>query len=150
MKKIISGLLMSLFFAACFAAGDKHKEGTNQLALASFRMDFTGAQNVSWSRVNGLDKVGFSYNGQVLFAYYQPDGQLVAASRNLLSDQLPIKLQISLRKDFPAYWITELFEMSVEGETSYFISLQDVTKTVILKSNVFMEWELQKKVKKVY
>ena len=116
--------------------------------LASFKTDFAGAKNVSWKEINGLEKATFTLGYQVLFAYYQPGGELVATTRNLLSDQLPIRLQMELKKGYSNFWITELFEVSFDDDTSYYLTLQDASRTVVLKSVSLCAWEIQKTIKK--
>ena len=83
-----------------------------------------------------------------MFAYYSNEnGQLLAVARNILSDQLPISLMTSFKKDYSGYWISDLFEMAADGQTSYYATIQNAEETLILKSSGF-EWSVYKTEKK--
>ena len=145
MKKII--LIMSVVIVAGFtqAFADKGKDKeVNQQANASFTNDFTAARNANWEQHKNYAKVTFSLNDQVMFAYYSNEnGHLMAVARNILSDQLPINLMTSFKKDYKGYWISDLFEMASEGQTTYYATLHNADGTVILKSSG-SEWSVYK------
>ena len=146
MKKIILGIVMILAIGIAFA-GDKFAD-VEKNVLASFKTDFAGAKNVTWKEINGFEKATFTLGNRVFFAYYQPGGELVATTRNLLSDQLPIRLQMELKKGFSNFWITDLFEVSFDDDNSYYLTLEDISRTVVLKSIGFYKWEIQKTIKR--
>ncbi|MBS1596628.1 MAG: hypothetical protein JST75_00275 [Bacteroidetes bacterium] len=137
MKKLM--LIMSVVLVAGFtqAFADKGKEKeVNQQANASFTKDFSTAKNASWEQYKNYVKVTFTLNNQVMYAYYSNEsGHLMAVSRNITSEQLPINLMTSLRKDYKGYWISDLFEMASDGQTSYYVTLQNADETVVLKSS---------------
>ena len=145
MKKIIliMSVVMVSMFTQAFADKGKEKE-VSQQATASFTKDFTAATGVNWEQYKNYVKVTFTLNGQIMFAYYNNEsGHLMAVARNILSDQLPINLMTSFKKDYSAYWISDLFEMASEGQTSYYATLHNANETVILKS-AGAEWNVYK------
>jgi hypothetical protein len=83
-----------------------------------------------------------------MFAYYNEDGDLMAVVRNILSEQLPINLQTELKKKYNDRWISDLFEMASEGQTSYFVTVENADETITLRSTDFNSWSVYKKVKK--
>ena len=134
MKKII--LIMSVVIIAGFsqAFADKGKD-VNEQAAASFTKDFVTAKNASWEQYRKYAKVTFNLNGRIMFAYYSNEnGHLMAVARNILSDQLPITLMASVKRDYNGYWISDLFEMASDGQTNYYATLQNGSETVVLKS----------------
>ena len=145
MKKIILGICMILTIGSSYA-GNKFA-AVEKVILASFKVDFAGAKNVTWKEINGYEKATFTLGNQVISAYYQAGGELIATTRNILSDQLPVRLQIALKKQYSNFWITELSEVSIDGETAYYMTLQDASKIIVLKSGTFSEWEVQKTLK---
>jgi hypothetical protein len=84
----------------------------------------------------------------VLFAYYNGNGDLQAVVRNITSDQLPISLLSSLRKEYGNCWISDLFEIVSDDQTSYYVTLEDSDKKVVLKSQGTEFWNEFKKEKK--
>src|SRR3954468_6718244 len=89
-------------------------------ALTTFTEKFSDVKDVMWSKADLYYKVTFTMNEQVLMAFISEKGEWIGVSRNLLSSQLPINLQASLKKDFNQYWITELFELATDSGTVYY------------------------------
>jgi hypothetical protein len=147
MKKIVLSIATMLMMGVgAFAANND--EVVNQQALRSFRNEFTAASNVSWEAKNGYSRATFSLNGQVLFAYYGTNGELQAVVRNIVSDQLPITLLTDLKKDYSDYWISDLFEMATDNQTTYYITLENSDKKIILKSEGTNFWSVFSKTRK--
>jgi phosphotransferase system HPr-like phosphotransfer protein len=60
---------------------------------------------------------------------------MIALTRNISSLQLPIALQAELKKNYDAYWISDVMETATEEGTSYYITLETADAQVILKSS---------------
>jgi hypothetical protein len=147
MKKIFLSLAaVALMGISAFANGND--EIVNQRTLAAFKSDFANATHTTWEQKAGFIKATFSFNGQVLCAYYDNEGQLQAIVRNIVSDQLPLNLLASLKKDYEDYWITDLFEISADNETTYYVTVEDAGKKVVLKSDGTSYWNVFSKQKK--
>ena len=84
----------------------------------------------------------------MLFAYYNESGDLVAITRNITTDQLPISLLTSLKKNYSDYWVSDLFEMVSNGESNYYITLENADHKLVLKSEDFSSWSTYRKEKK--
>ena len=146
MKKTIFALALSLVLGtASFANND---ESINQRAAESFRKEFAQAKDVSWQKAGDMVRATFTLNERVLFAYYNTSGDLMAITRNITSDQLPIALQATLRKNYGGYWVSDLFEMVSGGQTSYYITVENADHKVVLKSEDFGSWATYSKEKK--
>ena len=124
-------LLASIFTQPLFAnTGD-----VTPSVLKSFQTTFTTAKDVAWTTGDNHYKAQFELSGQVVSAYYSADGNLLAVTRNITTHQLPLSLQTSLKKGHEGAWITDLFEMSNEEGTSYYVTLETAETKVVLKSN---------------
>jgi len=146
MKKTIFALAFSLILgSASFANND---ESINERASQSFKKEFAQAKDVSWQKSGDMFRATFTLNERVLFAYYSQSGDLMAITRNITSDQLPIALQTSLRKNYTEYWVSDLFEMVSGGQTSYYITVENADHKVVLKSEDFGSWSTYRKEKK--
>lgn len=120
----------------------------NKKALSSFTKTFQDAQNVRWEVKNNLYKVSFETNGKTLFAYYDASGQRVALSRNIPTDQLPLSLYTELKGMFTESWLTDLFEISTNGETVYYATIESASHITILKADGTTGWSVFKKDRK--
>jgi len=146
MKKTIFALAFSLILgSASFANND---ESNNERASQSFKKEFAQAKDVSWQKSGDMFRATFTLNERVLFAYYNQSGDLMAITRNITTDQLPIALQTSLRKNYTEYWVSDLFEMVSGGQTSYYITVENADHKVVLKSEDFGSWSTYRKEKK--
>ena len=147
MKKQILTLSLAVLvaFSSAFANG---KEGVSQKAVESFSKEFVNAKNVQWESGKEFNRATFELNQQVMFAYYSADGDLLAVSRNITSNQLPIRLSADLKKQYGNFWISDLFEMASNNETSYYVTLESADQTIVLKAVGANAWELYKKEKK--
>jgi hypothetical protein len=138
MKRIITILSLVLTVSlSSFASGD---EKVSPVVLESFKSSFKDATEVEWKAKENFYQAQFAMNGQYINAYYDCDGKLMAMTRNISTTQLPIGLQTTLRSEADGYWISDLFEVSNEEGTSYYVTLENADSKVILKSSGNNEW----------
>ncbi|HEY6436764.1 MAG TPA: hypothetical protein VIY47_09240, partial [Ignavibacteriaceae bacterium] len=116
MKKSILSLALMLMIglSSTFA---NNAEGVNQKVMNSFKKEFANAKDVKWEIGKEYVKATFTFNEQIMFAYYSENGEMLAMTRNIVSSQLPINLLNDLKKDYSSFWITDLFEMAAGNET---------------------------------
>ena len=146
MKKFFLSLITTAFITLSSFANTVAE--VNQTVIKSFQKEFNNASNVEWTLVNGLNKATFTLNGNVLFAFYTNSGERIALTRNLTSDQLPIVLTSDLKKNYEGYWITDLFEIATDNQTSYYVTLENADQKIILESVGVQGWQSYKKEKK--
>jgi hypothetical protein len=116
----------------------------------SFQKEFSNAKNVNWQNKDSYSIASFTWNNQVLFAYYLANGRLNTVMHNIPSDNLPIMLLAQIKDNYAGYWITDLHESVTNGHSSYFITMENADKKLMMKSTSFNEWDLLKKVNKDY
>ena len=133
MKRILVTLtiLSSLICMSSFANEGK----VNSRIEQSFKSAFKNATEVNWTINQNFYKADFSLNGQIVAAFYDEAGQMLALTRNISSSQLPISLQTNLKKSNEGFWISDLFEISNGEGTSYYITLENADSKLVLKSN---------------
>jgi hypothetical protein len=104
--------------------------------LSSFNSSFKNASEVAWKSAGNYYKADFALNGQYIAAYYDATAELIAVTRNISSLQLPITLQTSLKKSYESYWISDLFELSDDTGTSYYVTVENGDAKITLRSTV--------------
>ena len=115
--------------------------------LKSFQSTFTAAKAVEWTTTDNLIKARFELNGQVVSAYYNNSGSMLAVTRNITTHQLPLSLQTSLKKEFNSFWVSDLFELNNDEGTTYYATIETAeTKVVLYSSN--KSWSVYSKTKK--
>lgn len=146
-KSIVTFIaILSISISSAFA---NFEEGVSLKATTSFKKEFNSAVNVKWEAGKEFAKATFEMNGQVMFAYYSIEGDLMAVTRNIVSSQLPFKLLAEIRTNHKQSWISDLFEISANGETTYYVTLENAETKTVLKSAGTAGWEQYKKEKKV-
>lgn len=115
--------------------------------LKSFQSMFSAAKAVEWTATDNLYKARFELNGQVVNAYYNNSGAMLAVTRNITTHQLPLSLQTSLKKEFNSFWVTDLFELNNDEGTTYYATLETAETKVVLYSNN-KNWSVYTKTKK--
>ncbi len=146
-KSILSIAVLLMIGISAFAVKDD-EANVNQLAVKSFHKDFASAKNIKWEQKVNYVKVEFTLNDQVLYAYYNNEGQNTAIVRNIVSDQLPISLLTTLKKDYTGFWISDLFEVAVDEQTNYYVTLENADKKIVLRSSGIEGWDVYSKSKK--
>jgi len=147
MKKLITAVVLSTVLLVNAAFANK-TENVSYKVENAFNTEFNRAKEVSWQKTDNFYRASFKMNDEVMTAYFTPDGELMGVIRNLLSTQLPINLQTSLKKEYDGYWITELFECAKSDSDSYFVTLHNADQVVTLQSIDGTSWSVYNKTKK--
>ena len=145
MKKLL--ILIAIVFATQLSFASETPAAS--LAKTSFSNDFYTATNVEWQHTDSYEKVSFNMNNAVMNAYYTPDGELIAVVRNIIAEQLPLKLLIELKKDYGCFWISDLFEVVNESQDDYYITVEDADTKLVLKAKVNKSWKVYKRIVKL-
>ena len=146
MKKVILMLAVAISSVCAFAR--EENANIDSEVLEAFNSEFVTAKNVTWKVGQHFYKASFTFNNQFVTAFYSEDANLLGVTRNIVSLDLPIKLQAKLKKDYSTFWISGLVEYSVKAGTSYFITLENADQKVVLKS-AGNDWKEDKVIEKL-
>lgn len=137
-----AALLLTVGISSSFATPTFDR---TDAATASFHRDFKSAVLIATESTKNFTKLTFKMNELVLFAFYSPEGNLMAVVRNIKSSDLPIQLMLKVKTDFSQYWISDLFELDAEGATNYYVTLEDANSIITLRSADANNWEVYRK-----
>jgi hypothetical protein len=146
MKRFILSLVVMLSLVSISFAADDDK--VSPAVLQSFNASFKQAKEVGWTIKENMYKAQFNLDGQYITAFYDVDGKMIGMTRNISTVQLPIGLQTSLRSKIDNLWITELFEVSNENGTSYYVTLENADTKLVLQASSNSEWNNYQKLRK--
>jgi hypothetical protein len=141
---LATALILTVGISSSFATPVNDLDNIN----ASFHKDFRKAELLATNVTADYTKLTFKMNGMVLFAFYSGDGKLLAVTHNIVSTQLPIQLMMDLRRNYSDYWVSDLFECDADGNTSYFLTIENADSKVTLRSNGG-DWETYTKSTKI-
>ncbi len=140
MKKRILFLSIALVSLTAFSyAADAPAISKN--IMHSFNRQFSNARDIKWENRADFTKAEFIVNDQVLFAYYNNNGDLIAVTRYISPKQLPLEILTTLKSDYSGFWISDLFEIQTENGTAYYATLQNADQIVVLKSEGLSGWQ---------
>ena len=131
-KSILIGILMLITgIISSYAAGE---DSVNKFITSSFRKKFAEAREVKWEKVKEGVRACFKLNEELLYAYFSPEGELTAVARPIRSSQLPINLSLDLTKKYSEYYIADIFEVSSDNTSSYYVCLDSPRRKLLLRS----------------
>ncbi len=118
MKKIIILLPVLLAFVASAIASPVLPD--NKRVMNAFKQQFEGAENVTWSEVQGrYEKATFVWAGHVTTAYFNKLGEFVGAIRTLYNSQVPLAVSRTLNSSYKGYELEVVRELTSQEGTSY-------------------------------
>ena len=97
--------------------------------------EFKNASNVQWKTTDNYYKASFTVDGNPLDAFYSFEDQLIAVSRNITLEQLPMSLIKELKNKAATNQVTELFELLTDRGTEYFITFKNNKESKTYKSS---------------
>ena len=141
--------ILMTFVSSFFVTSIRAADDVSAAALKSFQTTFSNAKDAAWTVTENYYKVQFLLNDQTLTAFYQSDGKLMGVTKNISSLQLPIILQTEIKREYSNYWITDLFELSNENGTEYYMTIENTDGRTVLKSSaVNTSWSVYQKLRK--
>src|ERR1700730_6122542 len=103
-KKILLLSIVLVSLTAFSFAADAPSISKN--VLSSFNKQFTGARDIKWESQVSFIKAEFTIDEMTLYAYFNRNGELLAVTRFIGPNQLPLEILTSLRKAYKSYWIS--------------------------------------------
>ena len=143
MKRLF--FIFTIIGASVFSGSYAADAGTSPAVVRAFQMDYFGAKEIVWEQVGVLSKATFELDGQYQSVFYSSDGDQVAVTQNLASTNLPKALRASLKKELQGRWITNLFKVSIEGEDTYYVTLENADTQLMLQSTGAKKWTVYQK-----
>lgn len=130
MKKLFFAALLAVAVAgSAFAADTK----ISSAVLSSFKNEFKQASNVSWKTGAGYTKASFTLDNQQMEVFYNAEGNVIASSRNIGLDELPVRAKRNFSKHFTGYTVNQAIKIDGEDEKAYYISAENEKESVIVK-----------------
>ena len=131
MKKVFISFLLIFSLGSTMAFTGKVKVASiNDKVKESFSKKFEGAQSVQWKDLGDYQEAIFLIDGHLVDAYYNTDGELEGFGRNILIDELPLTVKISLKNHFKdANDFDNIWEISNADGASYWLTVKAPNKT---------------------
>jgi len=117
-------LVICVAFFSMTISAFANGEETNAKAMSNLKKEYKNARNIEWKVTTQYTKAAFTWNGQHLEVFYNKDGETIAESKFINTNELPLKAQQFINKKYADYTITEAVEFnSEESGLCYYVSL---------------------------
>lgn len=148
MKKLFVTAAMAFMVGITSFAADNNT--VSQRVQAAFEKEFTTATNVSWEMLKNEDiaHASFIYANEVMEAYFNTEGELIAVARYLSQDRLPLLVSKTIKTQYGKYEFKSASEYSGADATSYIVTLDSEKQTVVVRIYNNGTSEVIKKTKK--
>jgi hypothetical protein len=145
MKKFIVAFAaaVTLISTTAFAGG---KEKINP-ALSTFEKEFKGAEDIKWNENRDVITAAFVLNNFRVEAYFSYSGELIGTARNILFNQLPLKVIKEVNNRYGSTPIYEITEYNVGGDTFYDMTVELPAKKLRVRATQAGDLSVIKKVK---
>jgi hypothetical protein len=131
MKKLIIAALVVLTISTGAFAQDANQ--IDLKAVHNFESTFGGASKVEWTSTENFTKASFVQDEEKVEAFYNPDGDFIAATRQLKMEELPTVVKRAFTKKYSDYNVREAFKFSADAETDYFVAAENDKESIVLK-----------------
>ena len=134
----VTGLAVCLFSFSSFA-----KEKNLPNILQGFYKTFQSAENVNWTEVDDMLRIGFTMNGHQQFAYYFNE-ELVVVATQIETGELPetVKRQLSKYKGFA---VSQVYSLNKNEVKEYCVVMDSPSKHIVLKGKNKLKVYLQER-----
>ncbi len=138
---------VALFIAASAFATEN--ENVSPKVRAAFETDFSKASKVKWEKTEDFYFASFLLNGRHINAAYDEEGRLVGTSRGISSEQMPLNVSLAIAEKFVGYQVSaSALELSYEGQTRYYVTVENEKQIVQLKCFSNGDLDIESKTKK--
>jgi hypothetical protein len=100
----------------------------------NFEKEYASVQVLNWEENEYYYAVNFKKGEQYLKAYYSIEGEKIGWTKNIGAFELPTGLYASIQNDYQNYWITDLFQIELNQETTYYLVLENADEKIFLKN----------------
>ncbi|CAL1521358.1 hypothetical protein [Chitinophaga sp. MM2321] len=149
MKKLIFLMSAALLLSAHTLFAKPYETAVNNKIQHTFSESFSGAKEVKWYTDDNITFTAkFTMVNTRVTAFFNDDGTLLATSRYLQADQLPLNVISRLNKKFPATSIYCVVEYAAGENALYYITLEGKDTWTIVRADRFGSLKVQNHLKK--
>ncbi|MCW3462684.1 hypothetical protein [Chitinophaga nivalis] len=149
MKKLILLLSAAFLLSAQTIFAHAYETAVNSKIASTFNESFTGAKEVKWyTEDNKTFTAKFTMSNTKVSAFFDDNGNLLATSRYLQPEQLPLEVTNKLNKKYAGNSIFCVVEYTAEANTAYIITLEGKDHWTTVKAAPDGTMKLQNRMKK--
>lgn len=129
-KLLVAAIAAITFCSAAFADGSKN---VNHWVMEKFKTTYQDVSDVSWVVTSQFAKATFLLEGVRTEAYFSPEGEFIAESKAVPTQELPKPAKRVLQKKYSNFTIKEVIQYATPDRVEYYVSLESEKESKILK-----------------
>jgi hypothetical protein len=134
MKKLQTIVAAAALLFATSAFANKGPQKVSFIVKNAFEKQFTGIKQVVWEQTEGIYFAYFKIDEKDVTVAYNEDGYMLGTSRVIANEQLPLSASLAIGSKYENYTVAKTAEeITFEGETSYYISVENEKQILKLK-----------------
>lgn len=115
----------------------------------AFKARYASAKNVTWSQAENFYFADFEMEKGNLSVAYDERGELLAIARKVSLDRIPMAAADAIQSQYKDYILpTEVLEIALMGQTNYYLTVENKTAYLQLKSSPDGSISVEKKIRK--
>lgn len=132
MKQILTLVILLSVGVVTSRASEGDRVGS--VLEASLQKSFSGAKLLKWSEMKSSNLLYASvlYNNERMNAYFDADGNLVATGRFIKPEALPLVVSKAMKEKYHDASITEVVEYIEKEGTSYLVSAESASRSMVI------------------
>lgn len=131
-RKLLTAVLAVFTLCTTVIAADGSKN-VNHWVMEKFRNTYREVSDVSWVVTDQFAKATFLLEGVRTEAYFSTEGEFIAESKGIPTQELPRAAKRSLQKKYGSFTIKEVIQYATPDKTEYYVSLESEKESKILK-----------------
>lgn len=144
--KIVLTAIVMLFASSAFAMGP---ENVSPKVKAAFESNFSKATRVNWEKTSDFYFASFTLDNVKVDAAYNEEGELIGTARGISAEQMPLNVSLAIAEKYDGYKVDKTaIELTYEGQTRYYITIENESQVLKLKCYSNADLEVESKSKK--
>ena len=124
MKQLIFAVILFFTVLGTTRANTAYHKDPTFVGIENFKHQFPDATEITYKVKGELTEVNFSWNAMRLQAFFDLDGNLLATCRSILTSDLSLTAQMSLKDHYPGYIARDAIEYNDANTcVSYYVTM---------------------------
>jgi hypothetical protein len=133
-KQLSIAAILFLSISLSSFAGNPVEKIPGFRGVEHFMSTFPQATGIVCKNKGEFTEVNFTWQGMKLAAFYDLDGNQIATSREISVDNLPLTVQLNLKKEYAGFIPKEALEFDdIDNSLSYYVTVVSIKTTYLLR-----------------
>ena len=149
MKKLQTIFAAVALLLATSTFANKGPEKVSPIVKNAFEQQFAGIKQVAWEKTEGIYFAYFKMDEKDVAVAYTEEGYMLGTSRVIAAAQLPLSVSLAISNKYLNYAVAKTAtEITYDGQTSYYINIENEKQTLKLKCQSNGDLSVSSKIKK--